>query len=61
MSETLRIGIAGLGTVGAGTLHLLNTLLSLEVVEVNPVLDMKNGTARMAVDLVTSALGKAIL
>ncbi|MDZ7714196.1 MAG: homoserine dehydrogenase [Rhodovibrio sp.] len=25
MSETLRIGIAGLGTVGAGTLHLLNT------------------------------------
>jgi homoserine dehydrogenase len=25
VSETLRIGIAGLGTVGAGTLHLLNT------------------------------------
>ncbi len=38
-----------------------NTLLSLEVVEVNPVLDEENRTAEMAVDLVASALGKAIL
>jgi arginase len=38
-----------------------NTLLSLEVVEVNPVLDESNRTAVMAVDLVASALGKAIL
>ena len=38
-----------------------NTLLSLEVVEVNPVLDDSNRTAEMAVDLVASALGKAIL
>lgn len=37
------------------------TMLSLEVVEVNPVLDVRNGTAEMAVDLVASALGKAIL
>ncbi|MDT8340122.1 MAG: arginase [Longimicrobiales bacterium] len=37
------------------------TLRSMEVVEVNPVLDVRNGTAGMAVDLVTSALGKAIL
>ena len=36
-------------------------MLSLEVVEVNPVLDVRNGTGRMAVDLVASALGKAIL
>jgi len=38
-----------------------NTLLSLEMVEVNPVLDEGNRTAEMAVDLVASALGKAIL
>jgi homoserine dehydrogenase len=31
VSETLRIGIAGLGTVGAGTLHLLNTHYELIV------------------------------
>lgn len=37
------------------------TMVSLEVVEVNPVLDVRNGTAEMAVDLVASALGKAIL
>ncbi|HSG49037.1 MAG TPA: arginase [Longimicrobiales bacterium] len=37
------------------------TMVSLEVVEVNPVLDVRNGTARMAVDLIASALGKAIL
>jgi arginase len=37
------------------------TLLSLEVVEVNPVLDVRNGTAGMAVDLIASALGKSIL
>lgn len=37
------------------------TLVSLEFVEVNPVLDERNGTARMAVDLMASALGKAIL
>jgi arginase len=36
-------------------------LLSLEVVEVNPVLDRENLTARTAVDLVASALGQAIL
>lgn len=38
-----------------------NTLLGLEMVEVNPVLDEGNRTAEMAVDLVASALGKAIL
>jgi arginase len=36
-------------------------LLSFEVVELNPVLDDRNHTAQMAVGLVGSALGKAIL
>jgi arginase len=33
---------------------------SLEVVEVNPILDRENQTARLAVELVASALGKTI-
>ncbi len=36
-------------------------LCSLEVVEVNPILDIRNETAEIAVDLVLSALGKTIL
>ena len=36
-------------------------LLSLEVVELNPVLDDRNHTARLAVGLVASALGQSIL
>ena len=36
-------------------------LLSLEVVEVNPVLDVANRTADLAVEFMTSALGKKIL
>ena len=36
-------------------------LVSLEVVELNPVLDDRNHTARLAVGLVASALGKSIL
>jgi arginase len=34
---------------------------SLEVVEVNPILDRKNETAKLAVELVASALGARIL
>jgi arginase len=34
---------------------------SLEVVEVNPVLDVHNATATLAVELVLSALGARIL
>ena len=34
---------------------------SLEVVEVNPILDRENATASLAVELVASALGKTIL
>lgn len=36
-------------------------LLSLEVVELNPVLDDRNHTAQLAVGLVASALGRTIL
>jgi arginase len=38
-----------------------NSMLSLEVVEVNPVLDERNRTAELAVELILSALGKKIL
>jgi arginase len=36
-------------------------LNSLEVVEVNPILDRENETAKLAVELVASALGARIL
>jgi arginase len=36
-------------------------MLSLEIVEVNPILDILNKTATLGVGLVTSALGKRIL
>ncbi len=36
-------------------------LVSMEVVEVNPVLDEANRTALLAVELITSAMGKKIL
>lgn len=36
-------------------------LLGLEMTEINPILDERNATARVAVDLALSALGKAVL
>jgi arginase len=36
-------------------------LLSFEIVEVNPVLDERNQTAELAVELALSAFGKKIL
>jgi len=36
-------------------------MLSMEVVEVNPVLDEANKTALLGVELVMSAMGKRIL
>jgi arginase len=36
-------------------------LLSLDVVEVNPVFDMHNSTAQLGTELVLSALGQEIL
>ncbi|MSO58419.1 MAG: arginase, partial [Thermoleophilia bacterium] len=71
--DALDPGIApGVGTPVSGGLtyreaHLACELAaesgllgSLEVVEVNPVLDRENRTARTAVELVASALGKTI-
>ena len=34
---------------------------SMDVVEVNPILDVKNGTAALAVDLVGSLMGRRII
>ena len=63
----------GVGTPVRGGLsyreaHLAMELLaeagavnSLEVVEVNPILDRENETAKLAVELVASALGARIL
>ncbi len=63
----------GVGTPVPGGLsyreaHLLMELLadsekvtSLDLVEVNPVLDIKNTTGRIMVEMATSLLGKAIL
>lgn len=63
----------GVGTPVAGGItfreaHLLMEILSesgkissLDVVEVNPILDASNRTARLAVELVASLLGKGIL
>jgi arginase len=36
-------------------------MLSMEVVEVNPVIDEVNRTAELAVELILSAMGKKIL
>jgi arginase len=36
-------------------------MLSMEVVEVNPVIDEVNRTADLAVEMIMSALGKRIL
>ncbi|MDX1971237.1 MAG: arginase [Candidatus Sumerlaeia bacterium] len=38
-----------------------NRMVSMDVVEVNPMLDAQNLTARVAVGLIASALGKSIL
>ncbi len=63
----------GTGTVVSGGLtyreaHLTCELIaesrkmaSMEVVEVNPILDYANKTGKLAVELITSALGKTIL
>ncbi|MGM0644552.1 MAG: arginase [Thermodesulfobacteriota bacterium] len=63
----------GVGTPVPGGLsyreaHLLMEIISdtgklssLDLVEINPILDQRNKTAMLAVDLVVSALGKSIL
>jgi arginase len=38
-----------------------NVVTSLDVVEVNPILDVRNGTAALAVELIGSLLGRRII
>ena len=72
-ADVLDPGLApGVGTPVAGGLdyreaHLLMEILaatgrvsSVDLVEVNPILDERNRTAQMAVELIASALGKRI-
>jgi arginase len=72
--DSIEPGVApGVGTPVPGGLtfreaHLLmeivgesHKIASLDVVEINPILDEGNRTAELAVELITSALGKRIL
>jgi arginase len=42
-------------------LHDAGKVASLDIVEINPVLDDRNRTAKLAVELVASLFGKSIL
>jgi arginase len=42
-------------------IHESKLMRSLEVVEVNPILDQQNATAELAVELILSAMGKKII
>jgi arginase len=45
-------------------MELLNEagiVTSLDIVEVNPILDIKNGTATLAVELIESLMGRRII
>ncbi len=41
-------------------IHDSGIMTSLEVVETNPILDLRNATARLGVELILSAMGKSI-
>jgi arginase len=43
------------------TLADSGTITSMDLVEINPILDRANKTARLAVELTLSALGKSIM
>jgi len=62
------VGTAVRGGLGFREAHLLmemvadsGRLTSLDLVEVNPILDVQNATATLGVDLVLSAIGQTIL
>ena len=66
--EAPGVGTPVTGGVTYREAHLLMEILakddrvgSADVVEVNPILDTRNQTAEMAVELIASLLGKAIL
>ena len=67
-SEAPGVGTPVLGGITFREAHLAmemiadsKKMLALEVVEINPIIDIANKTAILAVGLVTSALGKKIL
>jgi len=49
------------GHLAMEMLHDSNKIISMDVAEVNPVLDVSNQTADMAVEMILSAFGKGIL
>ncbi len=66
--EALGVGTPVRGGLSYREAHLAmemvatsHCLVSMDVVEVNPILDRENATAQLAVELVLSALGKKIL
>jgi arginase len=67
-SEAPGVGTAVRGGISYREAHFLmeavaatNTLGSLEITEINPILDRENQTAILAVELILSALGKTTL
>ena len=67
-SEAPGVGTAVKGGISYREAHTLmeavaasNTLGSLEITEINPILDRENQTAILAVELILSALGKTTL
>jgi arginase len=66
--EAPGVGTAALGGISYREAHLAleliaehNLLRSMDLVEVNPILDTHNATAELAVELALSALGKRII
>lgn len=66
--EAPGVGTPVSGGISAREAHLAMELIaesgalrSLDIVEVNPILDERNATAELAVELALSALGKRIL
>ncbi|WP_018131485.1 arginase [Effusibacillus pohliae] len=49
------------GHLAMEMLAAANVLTSVDVVEVNPILDVENRTARVAVDMICSVLGETVL
>lgn len=49
------------GSIAMEMLAAANIVISVDVVEVNPLLDQRNQTAQLAVDMICSLLGEVIL
>lgn len=65
--EAPGVGTPVTGGLGYREAHLLMEIIaesvqvgSIDVVEINPILEHRNGTAELAIELLLSALGKTI-